>query len=867
MGFAAPWLLLGLAALPALWWLLRLLPPPPRRVSLPTLRLIKPGDAQAADATPPWWLLALRLTIAALLILGLAGPIWRPAPVGGIGPLILVIENGWTSASRWPQVQAAARAVIDTRAGERPVLMITTAPPQGGWPQRVGIDQLNAATARARLQALQPQPWPVDRAGLAARLPALPQPADIVWISDGLDAPGSDALAKALGRAELVTVPGAPLAIRKWAPVADGWRVELLRPDGQGDTRQAIVQARDAGGRVLAATEASFAPGVATAQASLPLLAAQRAAVARIEIVGEPSAGAVALIPAGSGRPLVGITTGESLEERQPLRSGLFYVRRALEPHAELVEGTLADVLARQPGMIVLVDTGAIAEPTALRRWLEAGGLLVQFAGPRTAESGAPLAPVALRRASRAFGGTLSWGQPLALRPFPPGSPLFGLVIPPDMRVSQQVLADPSPDLAAKTWASLADGTALITAGRIGQGLSVLVHTTASPDWTSLPLTGLLEPLLRQLVPLAGRTADTLPAPRGAPYSLAEALTGTGDLAAPQGLVAPVPVDQINALVASPRTPPGRWRSDGAELPLNLASPLGPLRPASALTPLPDLPGLRPAQQAQAPTPLGPWLLALAGLLFAADALAALWLRGRMPRLTFAALLAVLIIPQAEAQDGQRVSLGYVGGSESAAGLTVLSRLVSERTAIEMGPLVSVDPARTDLGRVALIYWPVRANAAPLSPAASAAVARYLRSGGLILFDTAGAGASAIDRVAAARRLLGGLGLPRLEPLTPEHVLAKAFYILPTAPGAAAADPVWIEAGTKGANGRVSAVVLGNNGWARAWARDPSVDPRTQELALRFGINLLMYALTGTYKADQVHAAALLERLGRERPK
>jgi hypothetical protein len=35
-----------------------------------------------------------------------------------------------------------------------------------------------------------------------------------------------------------------------------------------------------------------------------------------------------------------------------------------------------------------------------------------------------------------------------------------------------------------------------------------------------------------------------------------------------------------------------------------------------------------------------------------------------------------------------------------------------------------------------------------------------------------------------------------------------------------------------------------------------------REMAVRFGINVVMYALTGNYKTDQVHVPALLERMG-----
>jgi hypothetical protein len=79
------------------------------------------------------------------------------------------------------------------------------------------------------------------------------------------------------------------------------------------------------------------------------------------------------------------------------------------------------------------------------------------------------------------------------------------------------------------------------------------------------------------------------------------------------------------------------------------------------------------------------------------------------------------------------------------------------------------------------------------------------------------------------------------------------------------------EAPARGGDG-VSPVIIGSNDWAAAWAVDSSgrflneVVPggeSQREMAFRFGINLVMYALTGNYKTDQVHAPALLERMGR----
>jgi hypothetical protein len=130
------------------------------------------------------------------------------------------------------------------------------------------------------------------------------------------------------------------------------------------------------------------------------------------------------------------------------------------------------------------------------------------------------------------------------------------------------------------------------------------------------------------------------------------------------------------------------------------------------------------------------------------------------------------------------------------------------------------------------------------------------------------------------RRLIAKLDLPPLEPVPSDHVLTKTFYLLRDFPGRWDGGKVWVEAlppaepgaaasPARGGDG-VSPVIIGGNDWAAAWAVDAQGQPvvdvapggaRQRELAIRFGINLVMYTLTGNYKADQVHVPALLQRL------
>src|SRR5437867_8338598 len=161
--------------------------------------------------------------------------------------------------------------------------------------------------------------------------------------------------------------------------------------------------------------------------------------------------------------------------------------------------------------MIILADVGNVAEARdQLTRWIEDGGVLVRFAGPRLAAADDELVPVKLRRGGRVLGGSLSWDQPQQLAAFPRESPFFGMTVPTDVTVHRQVLAEPDATLTERTWATLADGTPLVTAQRRGKGLIVLFHVTADTRWSDLPLSGTFVEMLKRIVSLAGvvATAD-----------------------------------------------------------------------------------------------------------------------------------------------------------------------------------------------------------------------------------------------------------------------------------------------------------------------------------------------------------------------
>jgi hypothetical protein len=908
LAFLNPWLLLGLGLLPVLWWLLRVTPPAPRRVRFPALRLLlKLNAEQETPAHTPLWLLALRLLLAALLILALAHPLANPgARLTGSGPLVLVVDDGWSAANHW---QARSRALGDlldqAERAHRPALLLPTAPPASGdliQPSKL----LSAAELRPLAQALQPMPWGDDRAAAIRAIGdlSLPAAAEIVWLTDGIDDGAAAKLAERLQQLGSLAVlrDDAPnLARALLPPQIDGenFTVKALRPTA-GAAEAVWVRASAERGQVLARQPIAFKPEETAASIALTVPTEIRNRLTRVEIEGQQTAGGTVLLDERWRRRPVGIVSGGSLETEQPLLSDTYYVARALAPFAEVRTGSISDLLQRELAVLVLADVGQVVGPErqALEAWMNKGGVLVRFAGPRLAANADDLIPVPLRAGGRMLGGALSWEQPAKLAPFGESSPFHGLAIPADVLVNRQVLAEPSLDLANRTWARLLDGTPLVTAAKRGDGLLVLFHTTANTQWSNLALSGLFVEMLRRIV---NESQGIAGADGRAPLPPLALLDGFGHLGAPGPAAVPIVANEIATTRAGPKHPPGFYGSDDARRALNLTASI------SALKPIGSFPGnveTRPFSDSRE-LDLLPWLLTAAIILGIVDLIAALALRGLIrPALRRASIGAVVLLGvavaglaggsnvQAQTKTDDSFALNasldlrlvYVltGNAEvdamSRAGMIGLTSILAQRTSVEAAEPMAIDIEKDEILFFPLIYWPMAIEQPELSAKALAKIDGYMKTGGIILFDTrdqdvgGGFGEGRLGSgTSVLRHILSRLDVPPLTPVPEDHILTKAFYLTQDFPGRWSGGQVWVERYAGQSNDGVSPLVIGSNDWAAAWATDADGRPLAavvpggasqREHAYRFGVNLMMYALTGNYKADQVHVPALLERLG-----
>jgi Domain of unknown function (DUF4159)/Aerotolerance regulator N-terminal len=887
LSFGFPAILWGLLALPVIWWLLRLTPPKPQTEIFPPLKIL--ARVMKKEETPhqsPWWLTLLRLIMAALIVLALAEPVFNPReelPSSG-SALALVVDNGWASAPDWDRrVATAERLINDAHSNGVPVVLAFTAEKQNAE-----IGPFDAATALDRLRAAQPRPVPVDRTAIYARVATelrnLPG-ASVAVLADGLAAEGDQqAFATLLGENAANVVWAVPdrldvIGMTTAENEVDGFTISAVRGESPAPA-QVTAGAFDDRGRRIADATLTFAPGETAATGTMTVPFEMRNDFAAIALDGQPQAAAVRVLDESSKRRRVGLLSQAEADQAQPLLSPLYYIRRALEPFADLVEPQSPDLaeaipqlLEQKPAMIVMADVGTIPDTARARLvdWLKNGGTLVRFAGTRLISAGndEELLPVRLRLGERSLGGALSWTTPQAVTEFPPTGPFGDLTPPSEVTVSRQVLAEPTPDIVERTWANLADGTPLVTGARHEKGTIVLFHITPAATWSNLPISGTFVEMLRRVVQLSRNQGSATNNQEGAVSSLApyRMIAADGRLTPPAPDTKPLVTGRGDAPVTI-ENPPGLYGGEEGVVAHNLLkqdATFAPLaRPELAL----PVNNVRYAFDES--RDLKGSLVAAALALMMLDTIAVFWMGGlftRRPRKAARAAGSVAVVllaagvlfavtPRAEAQDAKAgdteavdaisvTHLAYVltgdasVDSVSRAGLGGLTRFLIEKTALEPGEPAGVDIARDELAFYPLLYWPVDPNAPMPSEAAIGRIDAYMKQGGTVLFDTRDQFATSLDEGSASpatmrlREILENLNVPALEPVPEDHVLTKSFFILPEFPGRFNGSPLWVEASLDASNvdnrpvrtgDGVTPIMITANDFAGAWAVDENGD-------------------------------------------
>ncbi|WP_254424322.1 DUF4159 domain-containing protein [Thalassospira marina] len=953
--FLYPAFLAGLLLLPVLWLIIRSAPRRPRRIHFPAARLLLGATNNRRNAErAPIWQTILRSLILLCLILAAAHPVLNKndyAPDNGA--ILVMVDNSWSSAAHWPQYRQGMKQIVNqARLNNQPVFIALTAPEAAGandiaLPPILG--PLSPHASQDAFDRIQPRPWAPDYHGLgnliSARQDIINAISSAIFVTDNIAADGKDTLAGDLSAVSplIVLHPVADandgsIVISGLSRNRNGMSVNL-RHSPLGSDKPVTLVARDSRGQVILRHPATLQSGTTTNRIEVALPGDIANAIQTVGLTGIESAAALFQTGAKWQQRKVGIIVSSG-EGPVLLSDRYFFLDRAISPYADISYGTLANLLAQKPD--ILVATGNIpglgSQQGQLASWLDNGGMLVRFAGDSASSPDDRFLPVTLRMGNRDFGGSMSWERPKRLTAFADTSPFHGLPIPEDITVNRQLLAEPDRDIVEKTWARLTDGTPLITSMAKNAGRIVLFHVTPWADWSNLPMSGLFVQIWQRILPLASPDNQASSAIQ-ALLPAQSVLDGFGHAHQPDPTVLGL---QGTAAMPDPRHPPGIYGQNGQAVAHNLGPFLTGLdRPVN----WPD--------QVQLKTLVDDNQMDLAAIcvfaafcLFLLDTLIIIltgansqfqgYRRGRKMRATLsqsdggakgsnaahskaatqkpgaaggnngahnrlgmlvilagslAAACGLLTLPNtAHAQENSQAPqsdfraalhprLAYMETGVAAidrlskAGLTGLTETLRRRTAADLATPSMVNPQTDDLSFYPLIYWPLTEGQNEMSAYGREQLNRYLANGGMILIDSR-------DREvepARLRRLLAGVDIPTLARAPGDHIVFRSFYLLDQAYGRFDAA-LWVDARPDPRLDGVASVLFGGNDWAASWVQTrlelerygeatsnpiDDISPRRHEMALRFGVNLVIYALTGSYKGDQVHLPAILERLGR----
>ena len=643
--FVSPWVLLGLGSL-GIWFLMRSMPRKPELVTLPTVRFLEdlPDDEQTPKDMP-WWQKLMRVTTLAMVITGMAGPEFNPdEPFDGNGPVVLAVDNDWASANNWSAVSAEMQDIIaSAERDHRQIYILSTAAPDDDMPFHI-LGPMSAEDAKKQVQSVTPRPWGSDHIGAIDALDQIKTNADspVFWLNNGLEDKGAKEFAeklKELGSLTVIQQTPEDMPFLVMEPKIEGNYIitKVLRANTQGD-RNLILTASDQGGNALAQEEVKFKSGEADAQVIFELPAEMRNQLAKISVENINTAGSVVLLDEKSRHRPVGVIRSDNTSSSQSLLNESTYVRSALSPHTNLYQGSVDDLLERSLSVMIMTDGVQLDEEQEdkIQQWVENGGTLLRFAGPRLAaqeDQDDELLPVQIREGDRTLGGGIARNKAATIAPFEEGSPFFGLETDDNIVIKRKVIAEPGLETEEKTWATLSDGTPFVTGARAGDGWVVLVHTTANTNWSNLPLSKLFIDMMRNVVAHSqGIAADVDEI--GGSFEPIKLLDGLGQLSSQTGNAQALTKEDMQEGNIAPEHPPGIYGHGGIRYAHNLASAINVLDPLEK-DELPDGTKLREFSKEGHEVDLKPALLAAALTIALADMLVLLGQQGQLSSSAF----------------------------------------------------------------------------------------------------------------------------------------------------------------------------------------------------------------------------------------
>lgn len=913
LNFVNPLILGALITLPLLWWLLRLTPPKAKRIVFGgAYFLAQIKSSEKTSKSIPLWLLILRMMIITLIILSFADPYFKNSD-----PLIqkdnqneiaIIIDNSWASASNWNIIKNQARSLIKDASRENKKIILAT-------PHNYTEDNLSLLledTALSTLEQFEPTLISIKQANydtLLDDLSRLTENKALVsfYLNDGLSNKRENAFLETLSTNSLSLTIFDHNNVKDLASLhrASSQTSNEITLTTNSDIKDFTLSYMDDQQQLLYTQKIQIKGEQALNRITLDADSSLLRSTKLISLTEQNHAGAKFWMRSNQIEKSIGLLQKKAKEKTDKLNylNPYFYIEKALSPYHKVTKGNLG-ALSEKSQILVLSDSTDINEEdlSDIYKWIENGGIFIRFADENLASGlHSDLSPVTLRITGREFDTAFSWQDPQKIKLYKENSPFAPYNIPSDILVNKQILAEPALDLNQRTLASLEDGTPIITAEQRGLGWLVLFHVDATPKWSTLPLSGHFIDQLNALTQLSLKDSNVSDTDAdNTSYRLIQKLDFNGMLR-PAGdalvsITLPLKQNQITSL----DEPAGLYENDQGNLfNLNFGQTASrDIRNSLNLEPSLNIREYNKTKDFE----FKYLLLLLALFLFLLDWLYILNLKGvlKMQNILPTLLLGYVFIAfspttsfaqEITPPNTNGIYLAYVQSGDpnidsiAENGLNNLMKETVLRTSADIKGVVGVNIERDPLYPYPFIYWPLKNSGQALfflSQKASDKLSAYFASGGLLLIDTRDQylfSSNADDLQAlnyqnnASNRLqtlFNYIDVPPMEKLPKNHVLGRTFYLLSSFPGLYKNGGLWIARQNKSVNDGVTPLVIGSNDWMSAWARHDNGSPvleipyggeRQRELSYRFGVNLILYALTGNYKEDQIHIPFILERL------
>lgn len=514
--FGSPWMLGTLPpALLIAFLLMRSIERRAKEVDFPAIFILDMLDNTERDTDRmPIWQQMINYAAISAAVIGAADPSWNPQEsFGQDGPVIVAMDNGWDSAGNWDAVLERAQDIFrQAHNDDRQVIIVQMASHEGdGFKVMPPMD---AAAASQALTQINPMPWPVDYKAVQTGL-------DIhnegtygasYWLGSGLAGNGAQDFAKALNTiAPLRYIENEysslPMVLGPAQYENGDYRLTVRRAVAEEQADFGIsAYAQD--NTLLASYTYSFGEGQKEVDVlfDVPdIVSADKLSseVFRFSINAQQNAAAQVIVDDQWKSRSVGLVV-ERLSDTDSLLSEARFIQTALDPHSELFLGRIEELIDSGDISILAVPDAVTISAVAsekIQEWVESGGTLIRFAGPnmaRTAHKNDPLLPLDLRKGVHSF--SLDEDKHARIDQFDPSSPLRGIQMDSSAEIHKQIMVEPGPDVSKKIWASLDDGSPLVSADQRGEGRVVLFHSSANTAWGEFSLSDNFVDILLEVV-------------------------------------------------------------------------------------------------------------------------------------------------------------------------------------------------------------------------------------------------------------------------------------------------------------------------------------------------------------------------------